>query len=189
MDKAQLRRDYRARRTLFKKNSVEFLSACKALSSQVSSFLSEFPLGSKILSYQAYGSEAPVPWVDGFQWAYPRMRSPEEMDFLFVKESGVKGWLKNQYGIFEPNPKTSSICTPGEADLIFVPALSFDRSGLRLGGGMGFYDRFLAPLKEGVLKIGIGFHTQLHSGELPRDAWDIPLDGLMTERGLIGFLR
>ncbi len=46
------------------------------------------------------------------------------------------------FGIPEPGEQCSEIA-PEEIDLCLVPALACDASGIRLGYGGGFYDRFL----------------------------------------------
>ncbi|MGL6182758.1 MAG: 5-formyltetrahydrofolate cyclo-ligase, partial [Aestuariivirga sp.] len=68
-------------------------------------------------------------------------------------------------------------------DLLLVPGLSFDRKGFRLGYGGGFYDRTLAKLRavKPVTAIGVAYHAQIVD-EVVRDAFDAPLDYLMTER-------
>ena len=46
------------------------------------------------------------------------------------------------FGIPEPGEQCPEIA-PEEIDLCLVPALACDASGIRLGYGGGFYDRFL----------------------------------------------
>ena len=41
-----------------------------------------------------------------------------------------------------------------EADLVLVPALAVDRTGMRLGNGGGCYDRALARVRPGVARRG-----------------------------------
>lgn len=48
-----------------------------------------------------------------------------------------------RFGILEPIDRTEP-AIPDEDSLCIVPALTCDRSGLRLGYGRGYYDRFLA---------------------------------------------
>ena len=67
-------------------------------------------------------------------------------------------------------------------DVLLVPGLSFDRKGYRLGYGGGFYDRTLAKLRavKPVTAIGVAYHAQIVD-EVARDAFDAPLDFVMTE--------
>ena len=71
-------------------------------------------------------------------------------------------------------------------DLLLVPGLSFDRKGFRLGYGGGFYDRTLAKLRavKPVTAIGVAYHAQIVD-EVVRDAFDAPLDYVMTEQETI----
>lgn len=72
--------------------------------------------------------------------------------------------------------------------LVLVPAVGFDRHGVRLGRGAGFYDRALADLRKcgRVYAVGLAFECQVVSA-LPADSWDERVDGIVTERRLIGF--
>ena len=71
-------------------------------------------------------------------------------------------------------------------DLLLVPGLSFDRKGFRLGYGGGFYDRTLVKLRtvKPVTAIGVAYHAQIVD-EVVRDAFDAPLDYVMTEQETI----
>lgn len=67
-------------------------------------------------------------------------------------------------------------------EVVFVPALAFDRSGHRIGYGYGFYDRFLSSCPPHTLKVGISF-TEPQSridGLLPTD---VPMDFAATPQG------
>ena len=57
-----------------------------------------------------------------------------------------------------PEPTTPAY--EGEIDLIVVPAVAFDKTGLRLGRGGGYYDKFLKKHVRAML-IGVGYDFQL----------------------------
>ena len=57
-----------------------------------------------------------------------------------------------------PEPTTPAY--EGEIDLIVVPAVAFDKTGLRLGRGGGYYDKFLKKHVSAML-IGVGYDFQL----------------------------
>lgn len=92
----------------------------------------------------------------------------------------VHGWSRRRFGIWEPvGPATD----PGVIDLALVPGLAFTRAGHRLGRGKGYYDRFLAQLRPGCFKCGIGYDFQLVD-ELPTEPHDVPLDAVVTPAGV-----
>jgi 5-formyltetrahydrofolate cyclo-ligase len=95
--------------------------------------------------------------------------------------------LPGQYGILEPeqtHPLNLSLLSSN--DIILTPGLAFDIEGYRLGYGKGYYDRFFAALKANLtLPLNVGITAEaLIFDTLPRDAWDIPLQALVTEQGI-----
>lgn len=74
---------------------------------------------------------------------------------------------------------------PPAPDLIIAPGLAFDRDGIRLGMGGGYYDRLLAlPRHNNSLRIGLAYAFQL-ADSLPRQPWDVPVHAVCTEKGLV----
>jgi 5-formyltetrahydrofolate cyclo-ligase len=75
-----------------------------------------------------------------------------------------------------------------EPEVLIVPLLAFDARGFRLGYGGGFYDRTLAGLRarHPVLAVGFAFAAQ-EVAEVVIDAFDQPLDMVVTERGVRRF--
>jgi 5-formyltetrahydrofolate cyclo-ligase len=92
----------------------------------------------------------------------------------------------NRYGIPEPVVTRRTLRTARELDLLLVPLVAFDDAGNRLGMGGGYYDRTLAylPLRRHWRRPRvIGFAHALQRVEsLPRNAWDVPVDAVVTER-------
>lgn len=73
-----------------------------------------------------------------------------------------------------------------QVDLLLVPGLGFDREGMRLGRGRGYYDRTLAEIGGGVIRAGLFFSWQ----ELPQvavEAHDQRMDLVVTEKEAIRF--
>jgi len=71
--------------------------------------------------------------------------------------------------------------------ILIVPLLAFDRCGMRLGYGGGFYDRTLARLRardRQTCALGFAFEAQLAAQALPTEPTDAPLDAIVTEAGL-----
>ena len=72
--------------------------------------------------------------------------------------------------------------------LVLVPLLAFTARGERLGYGGGYYDRTLAALRSNgeVFACGVAYAGQ-EVAELPTDAHDAKLDGILTENGFKAF--
>jgi len=94
--------------------------------------------------------------------------------------------VKSAFGVLEPPPE-APVVTP---DILLVPLLGFDRQGHRLGYGAGHYDRTLAALRarRPVLAVGLAWACQ-EVDRIPTDAFDQPLDWMVTENEAIGPLR
>ncbi|HVC00766.1 MAG TPA: 5-formyltetrahydrofolate cyclo-ligase [Steroidobacteraceae bacterium] len=78
-------------------------------------------------------------------------------------------------------------------DLVVVPLVGVDGAGHRLGMGGGFYDRAFAfrwrrSAWRGPLMIGLAFDCQ-RVDSIGAEHWDLRLDALATESGLIGRCR
>lgn len=96
----------------------------------------------------------------------------------------IHPWVRNRYQIPEPQVSLRDHCRPEQLDLIFMPLVAFDAAGQRLGMGGGFYDRTLAARGHRKLfrkprLIGIAHEFQ-KIDQIPTDAWDVPLDGILT---------
>lgn len=75
-------------------------------------------------------------------------------------------------------------------DLVLVPLVGFDDEGNRLGMGAGFYDRHFGFLRHRnswhrPLLLGLAFEIQ-RVDSLPAKPRDVPLWGIVTERGVYG---
>lgn len=92
----------------------------------------------------------------------------------------------NRYNIFEP--VYSSYFPVEKLDIALVPLLGFDSNGSRLGRGGGYYDATFSYFLDKDIKkpflLGLGYEAQKMT-ELPNDSWDVKLDGVLTEQGLI----
>jgi 5-formyltetrahydrofolate cyclo-ligase len=97
----------------------------------------------------------------------------------------------NRYAILEPvlSANIKKIETR-QLDLVLTPLLAFDRQGHRLGMGGGYYDRSFAFRLDKTIKkpllIGLAYALQ-EATSLPADPWDVNLDGVLTEQGLVIF--
>lgn len=81
-----------------------------------------------------------------------------------------------------PMPEeTQAVVVP---DIVLVPLVAFDATGMRLGQGGGFYDRTLPLLREqkpDLTVVGLAFEGQ-QVESVPHDALDQRLDAVVTEQ-------
>ena len=83
----------------------------------------------------------------------------------------------NHWGI--PEPEEGIEVPIQKIDVVFIPLLTFDVSGNRVGYGKGFYDGFLAQCKPETLKIGLSFfEPEDQIDDISKS--DIPLDFCIT---------
>ncbi len=98
-------------------------------------------------------------------------------------------WRLNRFGIAEYHAPQGLKLRGIRLQQVFMPLLGFDRLGYRIGMGGGYYDASFAYLRRrrawrSPRLIGVAFSAQ-EVGRIPKDPWDIPLDGMLTEKGLI----
>ena len=79
-----------------------------------------------------------------------------------------------------PYPADSDPITP---TVILLPMVGWDTAGHRLGYGGGYFDRTLAVLNPRATPIGIGYELGRIATIHPQ-VWDIPMDWVVTERGV-----
>lgn len=140
--------------------------------------------------YAGFGTELdPMPlvrllWRAGQEVGLPVVVRKGEA-LIFRRYSPDVRYVLSSYGIREPDARTPEVLP----DLIFAPLVGIDRRGVRLGYGGGFYDRTLAAWRgmgHRPAVFGLAFECQLVS-RLPRGAYDVLLDGLVTEAGIRRF--
>lgn len=109
----------------------------------------------------------------------PKMKTKGELTSAAI--SSLDELAANSWGV--PEPQQENDADFSEIDLIIVPMVAGDRQKNRLGYGMGYYDRFLS--KTNACKAGLLFDCQIYDGVLPTEEFDVPLDMLITESGII----
>jgi 5-formyltetrahydrofolate cyclo-ligase len=93
----------------------------------------------------------------------------------------------NRFGIAEP--EGPQLASTRLLDVVFLPLVGFDRHGVRLGMGGGYYDRAfgfrrLRTSWHTPLLVGLGYASQ-EVEHIEPAAHDVPLDLVITERGVI----
>lgn len=114
----------------------------------------------------------------GVRVALPRVIGPHKLQ-LHWWQPGDELRLSS-LGVREPLPD-SPVAPVAAIDAVFTPGVAFDRSGWRLGFGLGYYDALFAEIDASVLRIGLAYEEQVFT-ELPRDHHDLPVEILVTPR-------
>ena len=99
-------------------------------------------------------------------------------------------WVSNHFGV--PEIHLSHVVRAPALDVLCMPLVGYDLHGYRLGMGGGYYDASLAYLRHRhswrrPKLLGLAFSCQRLDEPLSRDAWDVPLDAVLTEQGLERF--
>lgn len=110
------------------------------------------------------------PRVSGNTMSFYRVRSLDELNC-------------GSFNIKEPDMTKEYTQADGRA-LMIVPGLAFSDTGYRIGYGKGFYDRYLSSFtkRDTVMAIGVGYDFQLLSSMTFEDEYDVPLDGVITDK-------
>ena len=162
-----------ADRTLLERRLAEHLTSLCAGAKVVGGYS---PLGSEISPLLVMEEARAV----GAIVAFPAFANPAKPFRFLAGDPSASGL----FGILQPKPTAP----PVEPDLILVPLIAVDGRGTRLGRGKGHYDRVLAPLRrKGARLIGVGWTLQRLTEEIPRDPWDVPMDGFASPEGIEWF--
>lgn len=106
--------------------------------------------------------------------AVPKVLSEGEMEFfrIYNYDDLAEGYK----GIKEPLTKEEF--SPKEG-LVVVPGVAFDKDGIRIGYGKGFYDRYLERHKE-YKKIALAYSCQIVE-HIPAETHDERMNLIITE--------
>jgi 5-formyltetrahydrofolate cyclo-ligase len=84
-----------------------------------------------------------------------------------------------RFGLREPTPPWLEPTAIAGADVVLVPALAVDRTGVRLGRGGGYYDRSLPLCTPGTRLIAVLRDDELVE-TLPEEAHDVRMTHVLT---------
>lgn len=177
---------------------------CAASSARICAHLAKswlYRRANHIAFYFAQGNEAQLDvlmhaaWSDHKQVYLPVLGLRYSGQLWFVPCQADTPLYKNRFAIAEPLHAAHARRTQLRSlDLILMPLVAFDHRGNRLGMGGGFYDKTLAGLHTSCTqwsrpkRIGIAYDMQ-RVESIPGEAWDVPLDGVVTESGWQWFKR
>lgn len=135
-------------------------------------------------SYLSFGSELPTDEIHyvlfraGALLCVPRF-SATHGEYVWSALRPGEPLTRGPKGI--PEPVSRGRFPPAEVDVAIVPGLAFDTRGGRLGYGAGVYDRLLAKLRPGTLRVALAFDCQVCREPLPQEPHDMPMDYVVTE--------
>ena len=169
-----------------KRKSLSFYQQKKSAHQLVNQFrhLTVFKTANKIAVYQATDGEINPYYLMNLIWAYgkqcylPVLRRFPNQELGFVRVYKTSRLHRHRFGFKEP--KATRMLFSHQLDMVCLPLVGFDSSGQRLGMGGGFYDRsFARAPKKKVYKLGLAHDCQ-QVEQLHSQAWDIPLDAILT---------
>ena len=100
----------------------------------------------------------------------------------FIPIDSFDDLQEGRFGVMEPKGTAEDAIVPAIDDLFLVPGALFDRKKHRIGYGGGYYDTYFEKYK-GYRKVGLAFSEQISDIFLPAEAYDVPLDDIVTENG------
>lgn len=106
----------------------------------------------------------------------PRVNTDGTMRALSVHDL-AREVVPGALGVREPEI-SCNVVAPDDIGLIIVPGRAFTRTGLRLGRGKGYYDRFL-PLCNRAQTVAVAYSTQILPA-LPTSNHDHPVGLVIT---------
>ncbi|MDP7174960.1 MAG: 5-formyltetrahydrofolate cyclo-ligase [SAR324 cluster bacterium] len=120
-------------------------------------------------------------WESGKTVAVPCV-VPDTFELFHSQLNTFKDLSSGALGVLEPSPEGRIAMNPESFDLVIIPGVAFDHLGGRLGYGKGYYDRFLE--QTGAFRLALAFDFQVLV-RVPTEKHDVPMNGILTESGII----
>ena len=152
--------------------------------------LPEIVRASTVMAFWSFGSELDTaPFIEALHARGVRVALPRILDGDLEAHTYAPGDAVSETPFGAREPSAGERLDPVALDVVLTPGVAFDRSGRRVGYGGGFYDRFFPRTRPDTRRIGIGFELQLIEGDLPSGHFDLGLDAIVTESGIVRFRR
>ncbi|NGM66170.1 5-formyltetrahydrofolate cyclo-ligase [Sphingobacterium sp. SGR-19] len=191
MTKAELRRNYKRKRSLLSEAQISLFNA--GILNQLLQF--DWNGNHYVHTFlPIVGQNEPDMWsfITNTRIYYPDIHIVVSRSEL--KDRSMKHFLladnvvleENVWGIVEPVDGETVAETL--LDVVLVPLLVVDKAGNRIGYGKGFYDRFLAKCRSDCQKIGVSLFEPVEKID-DVDPLDVPLDMVITPYSAIPFSR
>jgi 5-formyltetrahydrofolate cyclo-ligase len=114
--------------------------------------------------------------------------------FPVSRDDGLLDWTVGEgeqeiVGIAEMPEAAGELLGPiaiNDIDLIIVPAAAVDLTGMRMGWGMGYYDKTLGSMEKCPPVYAVAYDSEVVD-EVPREVHDQPVNGVVTPTRIISF--
>ncbi len=116
----------------------------------------------------------------------PLLQPDDDLDWALYR--GPESLVPARRGLLEPVGTPLGADAVATADVVIVPGLAVDRTGLRLGRGGGSYDRALGRVPVGTFTCVV-LHASEVRDDVPADAHDRRVTAAVTEDGVVRFRR
>ncbi len=171
MTKQQIRHKYRQIRTSILNPQEKSFEIYQKLI-----HLSEFINASRILSYYSTSKEPSTRKLNDHILSIGKELYLPFIHELKIGQVNLLEEMKQVAGeYFEPLEESNT----NDFDLILVPGIAFDNQNNRLGGGLGWYDRFLKTVTG--IKVGVCFKEQIYNETLPIEEMDVGMYMVVTD--------
>lgn len=151
--------------------------------------LPQFTNAQNVFCYLSFRSEVPTYSIVEYcrqhdKNVYIPVCMNETKEMLISKYDNEVRLEPSKYGVLEPTPDTIKISDRNLLDIAIMPGAVFDANGYRVGYGAGYYDKFYAHAKKDIYKIAVAYSFQIIEA-VPKDDFDVPVDCIVTEKGII----
>lgn len=114
--------------------------------------------------------------------------------FPISRDDGLLDWTAGEgqteyeglFGMPEPEGELLAPRAINDVDLIFVPAASVDRRGMRMGWGRGYFDRTLGSMEKCPPVYAVIFDRELVDS-VPTEVHDRGVNGVVTPSAIVDF--
>lgn len=151
--------------------------------------LEQFIKSKNVFCYLSFKSEVPTPNIIKYcrqneKNVYIPICNNDNKEMLISLYDKDTELISSSYGTKEASPKTIRISDRNILDIALMPGAVFDSKGYRIGYGGGYYDKFFSHTKKQIYKLALAYSFQIID-EVPKDKYDIPVDCIVTEKGII----
>ncbi|SFP59037.1 MULTISPECIES: 5-formyltetrahydrofolate cyclo-ligase [Actinomadura] len=146
----------------------------------------ELEMAGTVAAYVSIGTEPDTRsllfalWKRGTYVLLPRLLPDGDLDWASYE--GPDSLVPGARGCLEPSEPPRGPGAVASADVVLVPAVAVDRTGLRLGRGGGSYDRALARVGPAILTVALLYDGELVP-RLPAEPHDQRVRAAVTPSG------